>query len=249
MSGFEGSFLGEDSRLAPDSLLECGVCWWVYDPALGDASWQIPPGTAFADLPSHWRCPNCDAARAQFMVLQGRSVASGEHPRPPVAAGLFAIRQRAEALRQAYTAVAERMVSLPVYNHRLDIRVIGLRRWTEGLVGVVATPWAMNIVLLPWEGAPARIEGTERQVCLPSGSYRFIAGQLAGVGALESCSLFSPMECFDDPEVVAEVAGHAVVELFRQPEPAAGERPTMSRRGFLRGGRGREEHSGEATTE
>ena len=247
MSGFEGSFLGEASRLAPDSLLECGVCWWVYDPALGDAGWQIPPGTAFAELPDHWRCPNCDAAQTQFMVLQGRSIGGGEHARPAVGADLPAIRQRVEALQQAYTAVARRMISLPVYNHALDIRVIGLRRWSEGLVGIVTTPWAMNIVLLPGADAPAPVEGSEREVCFPSGSYRFTAGYLDGVGPLESCSLFSPMECFADPEVAAEVAGHAIAELFRQPEPVARESPNLSRRGFLRGGRSGKEHSGEST--
>jgi rubredoxin len=60
MNGFEGSFLGDRSRIAPATVLECGVCWWVYDPTLGDETWQIPPGTAFTDLPDHWRCPGCD---------------------------------------------------------------------------------------------------------------------------------------------------------------------------------------------
>ncbi len=69
MTTFEGSFLGDSSRLPPDARLECKICWHVYDPAEGDPVWQIPPGTAFADLPPHWRCPNCDGAREQFMVL------------------------------------------------------------------------------------------------------------------------------------------------------------------------------------
>ena len=67
MNGFEGSFLGVAGRIDPDSLLECGVCWWVYDPARGDDTWQIPAGTAFKELPGHWRCPNCDAAQDQFI--------------------------------------------------------------------------------------------------------------------------------------------------------------------------------------
>lgn len=66
---FEGSYLGDDSRIAPDSRLECKICWHVYDPAEGDEVWQIEPGTAFADLPDHWRCPNCDGERDQFMVI------------------------------------------------------------------------------------------------------------------------------------------------------------------------------------
>ncbi len=48
---------------------ECGVCWAVYDPALGDPVWQVPPGTAFEDLPPHWSCPNCAAEQSKFLVL------------------------------------------------------------------------------------------------------------------------------------------------------------------------------------
>lgn len=70
LSHFEGSYLGDVSRLPDDARLECKICWWVYDPAEGDPVWQIPVGTAFKDLPTHWRCPNCDGAPEQFMVLQ-----------------------------------------------------------------------------------------------------------------------------------------------------------------------------------
>lgn len=70
LSHFEGSYLGDVSRLPDDARLECKICWWVYDPAEGDPVWQIPVGTAFKDLPAHWRCPNCDGAPEQFMVLQ-----------------------------------------------------------------------------------------------------------------------------------------------------------------------------------
>ena len=48
--------------------MECGICWQVYDPALGDAVWQIEPGTPFSKLPEHWTCPNCDAPKHKFMV-------------------------------------------------------------------------------------------------------------------------------------------------------------------------------------
>jgi len=42
---------------------------YVYDPAEGDPVWQIDPGTPFSALPAHWRCPRCDGAADQFMVL------------------------------------------------------------------------------------------------------------------------------------------------------------------------------------
>ena len=67
MSAFETFGIAVDARA--DARFECGICWHVYDPAEGDAVWQVAPGTAFADLPEDWRCPNCDAPREKFMVL------------------------------------------------------------------------------------------------------------------------------------------------------------------------------------
>ena len=66
---FEGSYLGDDAKLADTTRLECKICWWVYDPAEGDPQWQIAPGTPFAELPPHWRCPNCDGLAEQFLLL------------------------------------------------------------------------------------------------------------------------------------------------------------------------------------
>lgn len=67
---FEGSYLGNDAALSDDSQLECKICWYVYNPAEGDPVWQIAPGTPFAQLPDHWRCPECDGEKVQFMVLE-----------------------------------------------------------------------------------------------------------------------------------------------------------------------------------
>ncbi len=45
---------------------ECSVCGYVYDPAQGDPTHGVPPGTAFADLPADWVCPVCGAAKEHF---------------------------------------------------------------------------------------------------------------------------------------------------------------------------------------
>jgi rubredoxin len=55
--------------IGPSTRLECKICWTVYDPALGDEVWQIPPGTPFSELPAHWTCPNCSAEKGSFLVL------------------------------------------------------------------------------------------------------------------------------------------------------------------------------------
>jgi rubredoxin len=69
MSGFEGSYLGDDAKIGPSTRLECKICWHVYDPAEGDPIWQVAPGTPFYELPDHWACPNCAGDRKQFLVL------------------------------------------------------------------------------------------------------------------------------------------------------------------------------------
>ncbi len=66
---FEGSYLGDGERIAPGARLECGICWWVYDPVNGDPHRQIAPGTPFARLPGHWCCPHCEAPKSKFMVV------------------------------------------------------------------------------------------------------------------------------------------------------------------------------------
>ncbi len=64
-----GSYGGDATRLTDDMALECKICWWVYDPELGDDDGQIPPGTPFAQLPESWACPNCDGSKADFLVI------------------------------------------------------------------------------------------------------------------------------------------------------------------------------------
>ncbi|WP_299179415.1 rubredoxin [uncultured Neptuniibacter sp.] len=68
--GFEGSYLGDNNRLDEGARLECKICWHVYNPEEGDSVWQIAAGTPFSQLPDHWRCPECDGDKEQFMVIE-----------------------------------------------------------------------------------------------------------------------------------------------------------------------------------
>jgi rubredoxin len=65
-----GSYGGDPGKLSDDARLECKICWYVYDPAVGDEYWQIPPGTPFSQLPDHWTCPECGGKRDGFMVIE-----------------------------------------------------------------------------------------------------------------------------------------------------------------------------------
>jgi rubredoxin len=44
----------------------CTVCGYIYDPAIGDATQGIAPGSAFEDLPDTWLCPECGVGKDMF---------------------------------------------------------------------------------------------------------------------------------------------------------------------------------------
>jgi rubredoxin len=43
----------------------CTICGYVYDPEKGDPDGEIPPGTAFEDLPDDWTC-DCGVGKDMF---------------------------------------------------------------------------------------------------------------------------------------------------------------------------------------
>lgn len=47
----------------------CASCGNEYDPAYGDPLGEVAPDTAFAALPSGWRCPVCDSPPADYQPL------------------------------------------------------------------------------------------------------------------------------------------------------------------------------------
>ena len=44
----------------------CDICGYVYDPAKGDASQGVKPGTPFEALPEDWVCPDCGVGKDNF---------------------------------------------------------------------------------------------------------------------------------------------------------------------------------------
>jgi len=49
-----------DKRKEMDKYI-CNLCGYVYDPEVGDPDNGVDAGTAFADLPEEWVCPDCGA--------------------------------------------------------------------------------------------------------------------------------------------------------------------------------------------
>ena len=47
------------------------TCAYLYDPKRGDKKRNVPPGTAFEELPEGWCCPGCGARKDKFKCLDG----------------------------------------------------------------------------------------------------------------------------------------------------------------------------------
>jgi [NiFe] hydrogenase assembly HybE family chaperone len=121
-----------------------------------------------------------------------------------------------ERLVGAFREVAARMHSLPVCNAALDVEAVAFAPWEDAWLGVMLTPWCMNLMLLPrdlarWRPLPA---GAKRSYRFPAGSYEFVGASDAAIGDYQVCSLFSPLHEFSDHATAALVAQLAREALF-----------------------------------
>jgi rubredoxin len=46
----------------------CRFCSHVYDEALGDPDSGLAPGTRYEDIPDDWMCPECGAAKSDYVL-------------------------------------------------------------------------------------------------------------------------------------------------------------------------------------
>jgi len=146
-----------------------------------------------------------------------------------------------EALAARYREIeAAAMRDAPICNAALQVKAIGFREFEGFAVGIILTPWFINLVAAqtPPSAAPALPPGPFR-ISLPAGSIEFTVAELEGFGRLASCSLFSPLSEFPDQETACAVAQEALDAAFdpglhvRKPEP----RPPLDRRALLGGAR------------
>jgi [NiFe] hydrogenase assembly HybE family chaperone len=154
-------------------------------------------------------------------------------------------------LTAAFRALAPRMQGLAFVNPNVDVEAVGFAPWQGHWLGVMVTPWFMNLMLLPrdpaaWE--PLAI-GAKRACRFPAGVYEFVGAHDAMLGEYQLCSLFSPLLQFDDhaaARLVARLAREALLDPANAQDEAdradAAAAPLqrwleapLSKRDFLRG--------------
>ena len=127
------------------------------------------------------------------------------------------ITQLSESLESTFRQIQhERMADVPILNDKIKVSAVGFQTWQSSYLGILITPWFMNLMLLPGEDENWNdlIELSKQKHVFPSGSYEFIAGFEPDLGKYQLCSLFSPMFEFADHEAAVQTAEAVMQELM-----------------------------------
>lgn len=133
------------------------------------------------------------------------------------------------ALESCYTRIqSQRMADIPIINPKLHVQAVGFGFYEQVWLGVLITPWFMNILLL---GDKTELPiATKVTRSFPAGNFEFIVSHEEAIGYYQSCSLYSPMFAFEEQYVAVQTAKSALRSLLMPPE-----NPQLSRRDLLRG--------------
>jgi rubredoxin len=54
----------------PFKTYMCLICGFIYDEAAGLPDEGIAPGTRWEDIPPNWTCPECEARKEDFELIE-----------------------------------------------------------------------------------------------------------------------------------------------------------------------------------
>lgn len=133
-------------------------------------------------------------------------------------------------LENTFNAILQaRMHDVPIVNPALAVEATDFARVNADWVGILITPWFMNLLLLPSADSEwtAHSSGQKFELSFPYGVFEFTAAEESQLGRYAQCSLFSPMFQFQNQADAREAALAAFRALLT---PA-----TLSRRDLIRG--------------
>jgi [NiFe] hydrogenase assembly HybE family chaperone len=160
----------------------------------------------------------------------------------------------APLLEEIYRKIQrEHMQGLPILNPYLEVEAVGFIPFKGLWLGILITPWFMNLMLLSGaEPCPILAEGKFQAWQFPSGILKFNGGFESELGAYQACSIFAVMGEFSNQEQARTAAQTVLHDLFSaqvkidsEPEQTQPVGPLaeikaaiaapMSKRDFLRG--------------
>lgn len=129
----------------------------------------------------------------------------------------------------------ERMQGLPIVHPGLEVEAVGFAPWGDHELGVLITPWFMNLVLLPagseYDELP---QGETIEFRFPSGACELTVSRDEVLGTFLTAVLFRAVVDFPHQSFAREVAAEALANLLAVPPV---DKPKIGRREFLGGPR------------
>lgn len=142
--------------------------------------------------------------------------------------------QVADLVTRYQAIYRERMRDLPIVNSRLAVEAVGFEQWEDKDLGVLITPWFMNLVLLPDSNRLADLPQGERVECqFPSGPCELTVYHDEDLGSYLAAVLFSTVADFPDQDVARAVAEEALAQILTEAPEKEAEK--VSRRGLFTG--------------
>ena len=131
---------------------------------------------------------------------------------------------------------AQRMKGLPIVNPELRVEAVEFRDFDDKRMGILITPWFMNLMLLDqrdtWLDRP---QGETITYRFPYGPIEFTVSHDESLGSYLSAVLFRTMSDMPDQETARALASEVMSQLFIEP-PENGR--ALTRRELLTGLRG-----------
>ncbi len=115
----------------------------------------------------------------------------------------------------------EQMQDIPILNPAIRIQAVGFQLINGRVVGIIITPWLMNVVMLPRDDEDwSQFElGKKQAHKFPSKIYKFMVNDIDGIGVCQTHSLHSPMRAFASHEQALAAANKFLAELMVEREP------------------------------
>ncbi len=138
---------------------------------------------------------------------------------------------RVAAFVERFRCIDVGMRDLPIYNDKVAIEAVGFRLFGDAaLLGVMLTPWFMNMIELTIEPMPMDIAEIGRTVMvdLPAGERAFVVGGDEVIGRYKAHSLHSPMLAFTFPGQARAEALRMLAALMTPPAAPAEPAPTRA---------------------
>ncbi|MDH3364135.1 MAG: [NiFe]-hydrogenase assembly chaperone HybE [Gammaproteobacteria bacterium] len=137
-----------------------------------------------------------------------------------------------ELVRHFENIYVEHMRDLPIVNPRVKVEAVGFQDFDGHELGVLITPWFMNLVLLPagdeWHDSA---QGDTSTIDFPSGSIEFTLSRDELLGTYLTAMLFRSVSDLPDQSAARAVAEQVMKELF----VAGRDKRSLSRRELITG--------------